>query len=118
MTNTPLSDDFIGQRQRRIANLDELTKRGITCYPAQSKKDADHATIHAEYESRKGETLTLAGRIMKWRAMGKLIFADIVDQTGRMQICVRKDAYPSEESNSNPPAGGQNLTKNSKILKF
>ncbi|MEI7652667.1 MAG: amino acid--tRNA ligase-related protein [bacterium] len=107
MSSQLISDDFIGQRQRRIANLDELTKRGITCYPAQSKKDTNHATAHAEYESRKGTTLTLSGRIMKWRTMGKLIFADIVDQTGRMQICVRKDTYPNEESNSHPPAGGQ-----------
>ncbi len=96
MTDIQLSDDFIGQRTRRISNLQELKKRGVNCYPAQSKKDISNTTAHAEFESRKGNQLVLAGRVMKWRAMGKLIFADIEDTTGRLQVCIRKDAYPLE----------------------
>jgi lysyl-tRNA synthetase class 2 len=91
--HTHTSDDFIGQRQRRIANLNELTKRGISCYPAQSKKDTNHAAVHAEYAELKDATLTLAGRIMKWRKMGKLIFLDLVDETGKIQICIKLDDY-------------------------
>jgi lysyl-tRNA synthetase class II len=72
--HTHTSDDFIGQRQRRIANLNELTKRGISCYPAQSKKDTNHAAVHAEYAELKDATLTLAGRIMKWRKLLKCYF--------------------------------------------
>lgn len=92
------ADDFIGQRTRRISNLQELRKLGVNCYPAQSKKDISNATAHAEFESRKGNQIVLAGRVMKWRAMGKLIFADIEDATGRIQVCIRKDAYPLESS--------------------
>ncbi|MEI6326608.1 MAG: lysine--tRNA ligase [Candidatus Roizmanbacteria bacterium] len=90
------ADDFIGQRTRRINNLQELKRLGISCYPAQSKKDASNAIVHAEFDKRKGSQITLAGRVMKWRAMGKLIFADIEDATGRMQICIRRDVYPPE----------------------
>jgi lysyl-tRNA synthetase class 2 len=54
------------------------------------------AAVRAEAESAEpGETLDsrhrLAGRVMARRDMGKLVFLDLVDRSGRMQLLVEKD---------------------------
>ncbi|MFO0704173.1 MAG: amino acid--tRNA ligase-related protein, partial [Patescibacteria group bacterium] len=51
----------------------------------------------AEYENK---NIILAGRIIKWRSMGKIIFAEIEDATGPIQILLRKDDLKSK-----PPEG-------------
>jgi lysyl-tRNA synthetase, class II len=54
------------------------------------------AAVRAEAErAEAGETLDsqhrVAGRVMARRDMGKLVFLDIVDRSGRMQLLVEKD---------------------------
>jgi lysyl-tRNA synthetase class 2 len=54
------------------------------------------AAVRAEAErAEAGETLDsqhrLAGRVMARRDMGKLVFLDLVDRSGRMQLLVEKD---------------------------
>ena len=43
------------------------------------------------------ESFTIAGRMTAFRAMGKSIFADVKDSTGRMQIYVQKGVIPEED---------------------
>ena len=47
--------------------------------------------IHDDFESFEDKNVSIAGRIMAKRGMGKAIFADIADDKGRIQIYVRKD---------------------------
>ena len=45
--------------------------------------------IHTDFEAMDGSEVKMAGRIMAKRAMGKAIFADIVDDKGRIQLYLR-----------------------------
>ncbi|HXG66584.1 MAG TPA: lysine--tRNA ligase, partial [Blastocatellia bacterium] len=44
-----------------------------------------------DYEGHEGETVTVAGRLMSWRAHGALSFGHVQDQTGRVQLYIRQD---------------------------
>ena len=52
--------------------------------------------------------MTLAGRLMKLREHGKLIFGNIQDQSGRIQIAIRKDQL--EENIEKGQLGWQHLS--------
>ena len=96
----------------RIDKLNELKAKGadpyrITKYDVSVK----NAQLRADYEKReaeiiaeangdeakaaeglekiKAETVSIAGRIMSWRDMGKANFIDVRDGTDRMQVYVR-----------------------------
>ena len=96
----PLSDDLLGQRSRRIESLKKLTELGIPCYPAQSKKEFPNHEIKENYGKHENHNVSLTGRIIKWRSMGKIIFAEIEDSSGPIQICLRRD-----DIKSSPPTG-------------
>jgi lysyl-tRNA synthetase class 2 len=42
-------------------------------------------------DARTGERVRLAGRLMRLRRQGRLIFADLVDSSGRLQLLVTVD---------------------------
>lgn len=52
--------------------------------------------IKDEFEEMEGSQVSIAGRIMAKRDMGKASFIDIQDKEGRIQIYVRKDAIGDE----------------------
>ncbi len=88
----------------RRKKLDELRKLGID--PFGKKYDITHTAqeIAADYNDYSKEQLqemdvqvSLAGRIMQRRDMGKAAFAHIQDKTDRIQIYVRKDAVSETE---------------------
>lgn len=76
-------------RNERLQKLKKLRDLGINPYPAQSQKDINHATLLNNYEEYEGKTLTLSGRLMSKREHGKLAFADLADQTGKVQLLLR-----------------------------
>ena len=50
----------------------------------------------AEGEALTEETFKTAGRIMTYRTAGKAVFANLEDESGAIQIYVRKDAIGDE----------------------
>ncbi|MCI8415618.1 MAG: lysine--tRNA ligase, partial [Ruminiclostridium sp.] len=53
-------------------------------------------SIHAQelkdrFEELEGQTVTIAGRLMSKRGMGKVSFCDLQDKTGRIQLYARRD---------------------------
>lgn len=100
MQQTQLSDDLLGQRQRRIEALRKLRELGIDPFPAHSQKDQPNTHVVKNYAKFEGKTITLTGRLMSLREHGKLMFADIQDQSGRIQICIRKDQIEENLSKS------------------
>ena len=84
--------------QARRANLDAMRARGADPF-AQTRYavDAHVAELLEKYafletgQKADSEAWTLAGRIMSKRDMGKTIFADLHDRTGRLQLYIRKD---------------------------
>lgn len=91
-----MSEDF-EQRRIRLAKLEELRRRGrdpflIERYP-RSHVAAD---IVARVDELMDETVSVAGRVTALRAMGKACFLDVTDETGRIQVYVRRDDVGDE----------------------
>ncbi len=81
------------QREVRRAKLRRLKE--TNCDPFRQTKfpvDNNTANIIENFESLEGSTVSIAGRVMSWRDMGKANFIDVMDQHGRLQCYVRKDA--------------------------
>ncbi|MBN1374082.1 lysine--tRNA ligase [Candidatus Dojkabacteria bacterium] len=83
--------DLIGQRNQRLAKIKKLRELGINPYPARSNKEYSNNEIVENYKDFEGKTVTLTGRIMTKREMGKLAFATIQDASGRIQLYIKKD---------------------------
>jgi len=80
--------------EQRKAKLAAWRAKGIDPFANQFTPDESCAGAHEKYEQ--GRRVALAGRVTAHREMGKSIFADIRDQTGRMQIYARKDVLGEE----------------------
>ena len=61
--------------------------------------NADSAAIKADYEGYEGKTVRVAGRLMSKRGQGKVMFCDLQDSTGRIQLFVKIDEMGEEEFN-------------------
>ena len=88
------------QMQIRREKLAALQAEG--CDPFVQTKfelDADSAAIKADYASFEGKTVRVAGRLMSKRGQGKVMFCDLQDSTGRIQIFVKIDEMGEEEYN-------------------
>ncbi|MFM8848915.1 MAG: lysine--tRNA ligase [Cytophagales bacterium] len=85
-----LSEQEIIRRQ----SLEELQKLGIEPYPAELfEVNVSAREIHANYSDQKIEykDVSIAGRIMTRRVMGNASFAELQDETGRIQVYFRRD---------------------------
>lgn len=82
----------------RREKLKELQEQG--CDPfRQVKYDRDHmaAQVKEDFESLEGKEVSVAGRLMSKRGMGKAAFCDLADRSGRIQLYVRADRIGTEE---------------------
>ena len=61
------------------------------------ERNAYSADIKADYEAYQGKTVTVAGRMMSKRGMGKAIFCHIQDRMGQIQLYTRADAVSEQE---------------------
>ncbi len=77
----------------RREKLQRLRDAGIDPYPASTHRDADcgAAVSHFEEWSAAGKTVAVAGRLHSIRAHGGAAFADLVDQTGKLQLHLKED---------------------------
>ena len=53
--------------------------------------------IKTHFDEMEGKPVSIAGRMMSKRGMGKAIFCDIQDDRGQIQLYVRKDAVTEQE---------------------
>ena len=88
------------QMQIRREKLAALQAEGRDPF-VQTKFDfnADSAAIKADYEAFEGKTVKVAGRLMSKRGQGKVMFCDLQDRVGRIQIFVKIDELGEEEYN-------------------
>ena len=61
--------------------------------------NTNSAAIKADYAAFEGKTVRVAGRLMSKRGMGKVLFCDLQDNTGRIQLFVKIDEMGEEEFN-------------------
>jgi lysyl-tRNA synthetase class 2 len=84
--------------QVRRDKLSQLQSEGRDPF-VQTRFDrtAWSAEITGDFDAFDGKTVSVAGRIMSKRGMGKAIFCHIKDDKGRIQIYVKIDAVSAEE---------------------
>jgi lysyl-tRNA synthetase class 2 len=83
-----LSEQEIIRRQ----SMDELNRLGINPYPAELfEVNVTSQEILSNYPQREYKDVSLAGRIMTRRVMGNASFAELQDETGRIQVYFRRD---------------------------
>ena len=80
------------QTQIRLNKLNKLIEEGRNPYEIV-KFDRTHLSneIREQFDALEGKTVTLAGRMVSRRIMGKATFAHLLDRAGEMQIYVRRD---------------------------
>ena len=90
-----LSEQEIVRRQ----SLDELRQLGINPYPADEYPVTAYSTeIKDRFDELEQQEVSIAGRMMSRRVMGKASFAEIQDSKGRIQVYIsRDDLCPSED---------------------
>jgi lysyl-tRNA synthetase, class II len=97
MNHLELSEQEIIRRE----SLSKLRELGIDPYPAAEYKiNATAAEIRESYKEGEPnfQDVSLAGRIMSQRIMGKASFVEIQDHTGRIQLYVSRDEIcPGED---------------------
>ena len=89
--------DLSEQRRIRRAKLKELQDAGQD--PFQITKyvvTAHSADIKEKFDEMEGKQVSVAGRIMSKRGMGKAVFCDLQDGKGRIQLYVRIDELGEE----------------------
>ncbi len=84
-----LSEQEINRRH----SLEQLRQMGINPYPAPLfPVDATAADIVSQFtDDAEPRNVTLAGRMMSRRVMGKASFAELLDSSGRVQLYITRD---------------------------
>ena len=85
------------QRQQRLRNLESLVERGFEAYPYSYRASHRAAELHAAHpEAEPGEAweerVSVAGRVMLLRMMGKVTFVTLQDASGSIQVYFQKEA--------------------------
>ncbi|MBN1781743.1 lysine--tRNA ligase [bacterium] len=84
----PLSD----LRKQRLEKLNQILEKNRTAYAYQfNQTDFAQHVIDGFDERGEGFDVSLSGRLMSLRRMGKASFGHLMDNTGRIQIYVKTD---------------------------
>lgn len=89
-------------RNIRVAKAQTLREMGLNPFPAKSGRTHYTANIISEFEAMNGQKVTVAGRLMSWRKQGGLAFGHVQDQSGRIQLFLKKQAVqPTSKEKGN-----------------
>ncbi len=78
--------------------LTELRALGIEPFPANEFVTTAYSSeIARQFEQFEGKEVTLAGRLMGKRIMGKASFAELKDAEGRIQVYISRDDISNDE---------------------
>ena len=87
-----MTSRFDNISQHRLEKLERLRDRGIEPYPNRYHRShtAEQAIVLLKQQEDSGrtdsQTVTVAGRVMANRGMGKISFLDLRDSSGRIQL--------------------------------
>lgn len=91
-----LNDELRNRREKLAA----LRQQGVA-FPNDFRRDSTSDQLHAEYDEKDNQELeslnievSVAGRMMTRRIMGKASFVTLQDVGGRIQLYVARDSLP------------------------
>ena len=80
----------------RLNKLEEIKKMGVAPFGKSFSLTHNLQQIKDNFEELENHDVKIAGRIMAIRGHGKAAFFDIQDQTGRLQMYIKKDGVTEE----------------------
>lgn len=85
-------------REARLKKRADIIDRGGAPYPSEAKRTHTVARALSDFEelSASEQVITLTGRIKAVRRHGGVVFIDLEDASGKMQLQINKDAMPEE----------------------
>ena len=83
-------EDIVKERRKKLA---AIRAAGIDPYPARVARsfDISHAIEDFESLAKSAKKVSLAGRLTSLRDQGKIIFIDIADETGKIQLVLKDE---------------------------
>jgi lysyl-tRNA synthetase class 2 len=91
-------EQLIEQARIRREKLAKLIGEGKNPYEqVKYPVDSDSQQIKDNFEAFEGKTVTMAGRMMSRRIMGKASFSHIADKSGSMQVYITRQDIGEEE---------------------
>jgi len=97
---------FVPQAELPVSEQAQIRREKLAALQAEGRDpflitkfdfDADSAAIKADYEGYEERCVKVAGRLMSKRGQGKVMFCDLQDSTGRIQLFVKIDEMGEEE---------------------
>src|SRR2546423_856714 len=97
MSEGPRGDQVLAARRE---SLERLRGRGVEPFALRFDKDADAADVRREFdgiepEAETGQVRSVAGRIVLDRRHGRLVFLQVRDRSGDLQLFCSEDAMDS-----------------------
>jgi lysyl-tRNA synthetase class 2 len=91
-----MSGDNQTTREEKLKKISELKAKGINIYPYSFNVADKIADIIAKYddiasEEKTGKEASIAGRILTKRAMGRVLFLNIIDEDSEIQLFFRQN---------------------------
>ncbi len=88
--------------QQRVEKMERLQDAGVMPYPRRARRthtnrEARQAFQRAEREETAPPTVTVVGRLVSIRVMGKISFAHIEDATDKIQLFLRHNVMDKEQ---------------------
>ena len=97
---------FVPQAELPVSEQEQIRREKLAALRAEGRDpfvitkfdfNADSAAIKADYDAYEGKIVKVAGRLMSKRGQGKVMFCDLQDSTGRIQLFVKIDEMGEEE---------------------
>ncbi len=77
-------------RDIRLQKAESLRALGLHPYPSRSARTHYARDVIEKFESLEGKPAVIAGRLMSWRKQGGMAFGHIQDQSGSVQMVLRR----------------------------
>jgi lysyl-tRNA synthetase class 2 len=84
-------DDIVKERRKK---LELIRKAGFDPYPARVARSHEIAQALADFDKleKSKKNVSLVGRLRSLRDQGKIIFGDLEDESGKIQVVLKEDA--------------------------
>ena len=82
-------------RREKLAELQAAGKDPFDVYKVERTHSSEQ--VKENYDELEGKTVTVAGRIMSKRGQGKVVFSDIHDRDGKIQLFIKIDAVGEDK---------------------
>lgn len=85
-------------RSARLLKRQAWLEKNLPPYPAEIRRSHTLTQVHQEFEILVVENrpITVAGRIMSIRRHGALVFMDLLDASGQLQLQITKSKVPAD----------------------